>query len=184
MHERSREIHPPCGILIKATDRGNDIVSKLVKTVSEFVEAGTVFDVQDLLMRCALQSVFKVGFGVDLNCLEGSGYWDFQDGDASSTRYQQKVQEWNQLMAKGNSITSCGSKRKAPHVEKPIMFPFCLKPRGLEVPNKGLKYRSQKKYRVSGHVVVRDQDRVHTRVRRFNSFAVGDEKATNFDVSP
>ncbi|KAK1356766.1 hypothetical protein POM88_050022 [Heracleum sosnowskyi] len=73
-------------------------------------------------------------------------------------RYQQKVQEWNQLMAKGNSITSCGSKRKAPPVEKPIMFAFCLKPR--------------------------DQDRVHTRARRFNSFAVGDEKATNFDVSP
>ncbi|KAK1362606.1 hypothetical protein POM88_047080 [Heracleum sosnowskyi] len=158
--------------------------SKLVKTVSEFAEAGTVFDVQDLLMRCALQSVFKVGFRVDLNCLEGSGYWDFQDGDASSTRYQKKVQEWNQLMAKGNSITSCGSKRKAPPVEKPIMFAFCLKPRGLEVPNKGLKYRSQKKYRVSGHGVVRDQNRVHTRARRFNSFAVGDEKATNFDVSP
>ncbi|KAK1367987.1 hypothetical protein POM88_034079 [Heracleum sosnowskyi] len=58
------------------------------------------------------------------------------------------------------------------------------KPRGLEVPNKGLKYRSQKKYRVSGHAVVRDQDRAHTRARRFNSFAVGDEKATNFDVSP
>ncbi|KAK1375864.1 EPL1 domain-containing protein [Heracleum sosnowskyi] len=99
-------------------------------------------------------------------------------------RYQQKVQEWNQLMAKGNSITSCGSKRKAPSVEKPIMFAFCLKPRGLEVPNKGPKYRSQKKYRVSGHAVVRDQDRVHTHARRFNSFAVGDEKATNFDVSP
>lgn len=24
-------------------------------------------------MRCALQSIFKVGFGVDLNCQEGSG---------------------------------------------------------------------------------------------------------------
>ncbi|KAK1366780.1 hypothetical protein POM88_042341 [Heracleum sosnowskyi] len=47
---------------------------------------------------------------------------------------------------------------KAPPVEKPIMFAFCLKPR--------------------------DQDRAHTRARRFNSFVVGDEKATNFDVSP
>ncbi|XP_074341210.1 cytochrome P450 704C1-like isoform X2 [Apium graveolens] len=47
--------------------------AKLVKTVSEFARAGTVFDVQELLMRCALQSIFKVGFGVDLNCLEGSG---------------------------------------------------------------------------------------------------------------
>lgn len=122
-------------------------------------------------------------------------------------------------MAKGNSITSSGSKRKAPPVEKPIMFAFCLKPRGLDVPNKGPKHRSQKKYRVSGHAVVRDQDRVHTpgkvilnaylvvfynwtfvsvigavsnvclchfarAGRRFNSFTVGDEKATYFDVSP
>ncbi|PSS24190.1 Cytochrome P450 704C1 like [Actinidia chinensis var. chinensis] len=46
--------------------------SKLVRTVSELSEANRVFDVQDLLMRCTLDSMFKVGFGVDLNCLEGS----------------------------------------------------------------------------------------------------------------
>lgn len=62
-------------------------------------------------------------------------------------------------MSKRNTI---GGKRKAPPVEKPIMFAFCLKPRGLEVPNKCSKHRSQKKYRVSGHGVVGDQDRVRT----------------------
>ncbi|WOH13214.1 hypothetical protein DCAR_0832723 [Daucus carota subsp. sativus] len=45
---------------------------KLVKTVTELSLAGTIFDIQDLLMRCTLDSIFKVGFGVDLNCLEGS----------------------------------------------------------------------------------------------------------------
>ncbi|KAA8520542.1 hypothetical protein F0562_014798 [Nyssa sinensis] len=46
--------------------------AKLVRTVIELSVANRVFDIQDLLMRCALDSIFKVGFGVDLNCLEGS----------------------------------------------------------------------------------------------------------------
>ncbi|PON35209.1 Cytochrome P450, E-class, group I [Parasponia andersonii] len=45
---------------------------KLVKAVSEFSVSDRVFDMQDLLMRCTLDSIFKVGFGVELNCLEGS----------------------------------------------------------------------------------------------------------------
>ncbi|KAI3693317.1 hypothetical protein L6452_33152 [Arctium lappa] len=46
--------------------------AKLVGVVSEFANVNKVFDVQNLLMRCTLDSIFKVGFGVDLNCLEGS----------------------------------------------------------------------------------------------------------------
>ncbi|KAK3194971.1 hypothetical protein Dsin_026281 [Dipteronia sinensis] len=46
--------------------------AKLVKAVSEFAVAGLVLDMQEILMRCTLDSIFKVGFGVDLNCLEGS----------------------------------------------------------------------------------------------------------------
>ncbi|XP_044494639.1 cytochrome P450 704C1-like [Mangifera indica] len=46
--------------------------AKLVKVVSQFAIAGQVLDMQDLLMRCTLDSIFKVGFGVDLNCLDGS----------------------------------------------------------------------------------------------------------------
>ncbi|KAL5572001.1 hypothetical protein UlMin_021598 [Ulmus minor] len=46
--------------------------AKLVGVVSEFSVAGLIFDMQDLLMRCTLDSIFKVGFGVELNCLEGS----------------------------------------------------------------------------------------------------------------
>ncbi|KAG8391703.1 hypothetical protein BUALT_Bualt01G0214800 [Buddleja alternifolia] len=45
---------------------------KLVKTIYGFSEKNQDFDVQGMLMRCTLDSIFKVGFGVDLNCLEGS----------------------------------------------------------------------------------------------------------------
>ncbi|XP_057809221.1 cytochrome P450 704C1 [Salvia miltiorrhiza] len=46
--------------------------AKLVKTVQEFSKHNLAFDVQALLMRCTLDSIFTVGFGVDLNCLEES----------------------------------------------------------------------------------------------------------------
>ncbi|KAG6403248.1 hypothetical protein SASPL_135465 [Salvia splendens] len=45
---------------------------KLVKTVQEFSKHNLSFDVQALLMRYTLDSIFTVGFGVDLNCLEES----------------------------------------------------------------------------------------------------------------
>ncbi|XP_062154847.1 cytochrome P450 704C1-like [Alnus glutinosa] len=46
--------------------------AKLVRAVSELSDAGLAFDMQDILMRCTLDSIFKVGFGVELECLEGS----------------------------------------------------------------------------------------------------------------
>lgn len=40
------------------------------------------------------------------------------------------------------------------------MFAFCLRPRGLEVPNKGSKQRSHRRLQVSGHhhASLADQD--------------------------
>ncbi|XP_017429429.2 cytochrome P450 704C1 [Vigna angularis] len=46
--------------------------AKLVRIISELSHQGQVFDMQDMLMRCTLDSIFKVGFGAELNCLEGS----------------------------------------------------------------------------------------------------------------
>lgn len=46
--------------------------AKLVRLISEFSHEDLVFDMQDLLMRSSLDSIFKVGFGANLNCLEGS----------------------------------------------------------------------------------------------------------------
>jgi len=65
-------------------------------------------------------------------------------------RYQQQLKEWEIAVTK-NNLSSNGSLDKGATLEKPSMFAFCLKPRGLEVQNKGLKHRSQKKISVSGH---------------------------------
>nr|AYV88890.1 cytochrome P450 oxidase CYP704A151 [Polygala tenuifolia] len=46
--------------------------AKLVRVITKLSDASMAFDIQDILMRCALDSIFKVGFGVELNCLEGS----------------------------------------------------------------------------------------------------------------
>lgn len=66
-------------------------------------------------------------------------------------------------MTKNNIPISNGCLDKGVALEKPAMFAFCLKPRGLEVPNKGSKHRSQKKISVSGHSnnVLYEQDGFH-----------------------
>ncbi|CAJ2657568.1 unnamed protein product [Trifolium pratense] len=78
--------------------------AKLVKVISKFSQDGVVFDMQDLQMRCAMDSIFNVGFGTELNCLEGSSkegtefmkafdesnaliYWRFVDPIWSIKRY-------------------------------------------------------------------------------------------------
>ncbi|CAL5431570.1 unnamed protein product [Camellia sinensis] len=93
-------------------------------------------------------------------------------------RYEQQVREWEQTMAKANTVLTNGSHGKAPPMEKPPMFAFCLKPRGLEVPNKGSKHRPHRKFLVSGHnhAGLVDQDGLHAFGRRSNGFAFGDEK--------
>lgn len=74
-------------------------------------------------------------------------------------RYQHQVREWE--LAKSN--TTLASHEKVAHVEKPPMFAFCLKPRGLEVPNKGSKHRSQRKISVTGqsNIFSGDHDGFH-----------------------
>ncbi|KAM5566264.1 hypothetical protein ABKV19_019963 [Rosa sericea] len=92
--------------------------------------------------------------------------------------YQKQVREWEQAMTKMNNTLANGGREKAAAVEKPPMYAFCLKPRGLEVPNKGSKQRSQKKFSISAHTnaVLGDQDGFHPIGRRSNGFAYGDEK--------
>ncbi|KAL2892371.1 hypothetical protein RDABS01_008280 [Bienertia sinuspersici] len=46
--------------------------AKLVRIISQISKEDNIFDIHDMLMRYTLDSIFKVGFGVDLNCLEGS----------------------------------------------------------------------------------------------------------------
>lgn len=93
-------------------------------------------------------------------------------------RYQQQVKDWEAVMTKTNSALSNGCQVKASMIEKPPMFAFCLKPRGLEVPNRGSKQRSQRKLSVSGQInsILGDQDIYHPFGRRINGFAYGDER--------
>lgn len=91
-------------------------------------------------------------------------------------RYQQQLKEWEVAVTK-NNLSSNGSLDKGATLEKPSMFAFCLKPRGLEVQNKGLKHRSQKKISVSGHTNrFRYHDGFHTTGRRPNGLAFTDER--------
>ncbi|XP_021279480.1 cytochrome P450 704C1-like [Herrania umbratica] len=46
--------------------------AKLVRAVSELTASRQVIEFQDLLMKYTMESMFKVGFGIDLNCMEGS----------------------------------------------------------------------------------------------------------------
>ncbi|XP_010670773.2 uncharacterized protein LOC104887746 [Beta vulgaris subsp. vulgaris] len=95
-------------------------------------------------------------------------------------KYQQQVKEWEQMMAKSNVVTSSGFQEKSSTIEKPPMFAFCLKPRGLEIPNRGSKQRSQKKLPVGAlsNGIPGDADIFHSLAgRRLNGFALGDDRA-------
>ncbi|KAJ6826238.1 cytochrome P450 704C1-like isoform X1 [Iris pallida] len=50
--------------------RGNG--AKLAKMISEAASSSAVFDMQDLLMKSTLNSMFKVGFGVELDTISDS----------------------------------------------------------------------------------------------------------------
>ncbi|XP_011088123.1 uncharacterized protein LOC105169395 [Sesamum indicum] len=92
-------------------------------------------------------------------------------------RYQQQLKEWEHSVARGNSGISVRTQEKAATPEKPPMFAFCLKPRGLDIPNKGSKQRSHRKFLVSGHHATSgDHDSLLILGRRSNGHAFGDEK--------
>ncbi|KAL5727886.1 hypothetical protein ACHQM5_001030 [Ranunculus cassubicifolius] len=52
------------------TFRANAV--KLVAKVSEAASLGEIIDLQELFMKSTLDSIFKVGFGIELNCLSGT----------------------------------------------------------------------------------------------------------------
>ncbi|XP_074280474.1 uncharacterized protein LOC141605551 [Silene latifolia] len=92
-------------------------------------------------------------------------------------KYQQQLKEWEQVV----SLPSGGSSEKPMAIEKPAMFAFCLKPRGLEVPNRGSKHRPQKKLPTSylSNGVPGCIEYCHSPVaRRSNGFSLGDDRAS------
>ncbi|KAL6501942.1 hypothetical protein OROGR_027075 [Orobanche gracilis] len=105
-------------------------------------------------------------------------------------RYQKQVKEWEH-----NVSRSIQEKISPP--EKPPMFAFCFKPRGLDVPNRTSKQKSHRKFSVSAihHASSGDHSLLFSGVtsegRRSNGHAYGDEKILyaggvhdSSDVSP
>uniref|UniRef100_A0A7N0TBW6 Enhancer of polycomb-like protein n=1 Tax=Kalanchoe fedtschenkoi TaxID=63787 RepID=A0A7N0TBW6_KALFE len=94
-------------------------------------------------------------------------------------RYQKQLQDWELALSRSTYPLSNGS-NKPLLPEKPPMFAFCLKPRGLEVPSRGTKQRSHKKYHAPGHnAAMGDHDGYHAYGRRYNRYVYLDEKVTS-----
>ncbi|KAF3951585.1 hypothetical protein ACB098_07G094900 [Castanea mollissima] len=93
-------------------------------------------------------------------------------------RYLQQVKEWELVLNKNDTNILNGCQEKAAPIEKLPMFAFFLKPRGLEIPYKGSKQRSRRKFLVSGqsNAILGDQDGFHAFGRRLNGFAFADDK--------
>ncbi|XP_010254200.1 PREDICTED: uncharacterized protein LOC104595249 isoform X2 [Nelumbo nucifera] len=91
-------------------------------------------------------------------------------------KYQKEVKEWELAINKIHLPN--GGKEKAAIIEKPPMFAFCMRPRGLEVPNKGSKQRSQRKVPVGGHnnAFSKDHDGLQVLGRKLNGFSFGEER--------
>ncbi|KAI3992411.1 hypothetical protein MKX01_022502 [Papaver californicum] len=97
-------------------------------------------------------------------------------------RYQQQVKEWER--AKLNILTNGCNLHAVP--EKPAMFAFCLRPRGLELTNKFSKQRSHRKLSAGGnnYIYPRDQDELHVLGRKSNGYEErGINLGQNYDYS-
>ncbi|KAG9459330.1 hypothetical protein H6P81_003838 [Aristolochia fimbriata] len=90
-------------------------------------------------------------------------------------RYQQQLKEWELAVSK-MPIFSNGFKENTR--QKPPMFAFCLRPRGLEVPNKGSKQRSQRRFNGHNGAFSRDHDGIQLLGRKLNGFSNGVEKSS------
>ncbi|KAH9327353.1 hypothetical protein KI387_007531, partial [Taxus chinensis] len=90
---------------------------------------------------------------------------------ASWERYQQQIKEWESQM---NELqhSPTGNKQQL-NLERPPMFAFCLKPRGLEVPDKTQKQRSHRKFNVGQQITLRDQENVaFPATRRYTGISI------------
>ncbi|XP_006844371.2 uncharacterized protein LOC18434233 isoform X1 [Amborella trichopoda] len=94
-------------------------------------------------------------------------------------RYQRQMKEWESRVNHIHNASN-GSKEKATLLERPPMFAFCLRPRGLEVPNKGSKQRSQRKLSAgASSFIQREHDSCQVSGRKLNGFLGVEEKSLN-----
>ncbi|KAF8080571.1 hypothetical protein N665_0934s0012 [Sinapis alba] len=93
-------------------------------------------------------------------------------------KYQRELKNWELVMSKASTPNSYGPQKKESPMEKPAMFAFCFKPRGLEVKHRGTKHRTQKKisvYAQHSNTALGDYDAYNSSGRRSAGYA-GDER--------
>ncbi|GJN32226.1 hypothetical protein PR202_gb20716 [Eleusine coracana subsp. coracana] len=91
--------------------------------------------------------------------------------------YEQQLHDWESTVYRMQGSNGYQEKKLPP---KPALFAFCLRPRGLQIPNKGPKQRSHKKLMYSGcHSFSREQEGFYRAGRRCNEY-VGDGRTCEF----
>lgn len=97
---------------------------------------------------------------------------------ASWERYQQQIKEWeSQISELQNSPAS----NKQPFMlERPSLFAFCLKPRGLEIPNKTQKQRPHRKFNAGKQITLRDHESgICPATRKQGGMSIGEDNSSD-----
>ncbi|CAA7408838.1 unnamed protein product [Spirodela intermedia] len=92
-------------------------------------------------------------------------------------QYHLQLKEWESAMSKMHSAPKELHGRTS-SIDKPPMFAFCLRPRGLELPHKDSKQRSHKKFPSSGHHNSSPRDTHSLQGKRPSRPSLSKEKST------
>ncbi|XVE52250.1 hypothetical protein DITRI_Ditri02bG0108100 [Diplodiscus trichospermus] len=65
--------------------------AKLVRAVSKLAMSDQVIEFQEMFMKCTMESIFKVGFGIDLNCMDWSS-------NEEGTNFMKAFDDANELL--------------------------------------------------------------------------------------
>lgn len=97
---------------------------------------------------------------------------------ASWERYQQQIKEWESQISELQN--SPASNKQQLMLERPSLFAFCLKPRGLEIPNKTQKQRSHRKFNAGKQITLRDQESgICPATRKQGGMSIGDDNSSD-----
>ncbi|KAL6627319.1 hypothetical protein ACP70R_031045 [Stipagrostis hirtigluma subsp. patula] len=94
--------------------------------------------------------------------------------------YEQQLHDWESTVYRMQGSSNGYQEKKLP--PKPALFAFCLRPRGLQVPNKGPKQRSHKKLMSSGcHSFSREQEGFYRPGRRYHEYFGDGRSCESYD---
>lgn len=97
---------------------------------------------------------------------------------ASWERYQQQIKEWESQISELQNLPA--SNKQQLMLERPSLFAFCLKPRGLEIPNKTQKHRPHRKFNAGKQITLRDQDSgICPATRKQGGMSIGEDNSSD-----